>query len=560
MTNVIAEQNRVAECQFTTGCEYPDPFNDVELLALVTDPEGVTRRVPAFWSGGGTWRVRYSSDIVGEHSFRTECSDTENSDLHGREGTIVVSAYGGDNPLYRHGPLRVSEDERHFVHADGTPFFWLGDSWWMGLCRRLRWPDEFKRLTADRVDKGFTVIQLAAGLYPDMPPFDERGANEAGFPWDRDYRCVNPSYFKMADRRIRHLVGQGLMPCILACWGHYLAYAGIEGVKRHWRYLVARYGAYPVVWCIGGEVMDAARTRMKELRQADTRSEDDMKEECRRWAMEGWTEVARYVRSLDPFGRLVTIHPTTMKWSQAMVDDPSVLDFSMILGGHSGWHSLGKMVDVLESVRRDEASMPVLNGEVCYEGIAGDCGPDVQRFAFWSSMLSGAAGHTYGANGIWQVNRREQPFGASPSGLNWGTTPWDQAMDYRGSRHMELGRELLERYEWWRFQPHPEWIEPHAGPENRESAYAAGIPGRVRVFYLPHAYTFGPKLGGQENRLTNLEESVVYDAYAYIPSTGDEYELGERQADSKGEAPLWTACPPVFADMVLVLEAPDAGR
>jgi len=24
-------------------------------------------------------------------------------------------------------------------------------------------------------------------------------------------------------------------------------------MKRHWRYLVARWGAYPVVWCLAGE-------------------------------------------------------------------------------------------------------------------------------------------------------------------------------------------------------------------------------------------------------------------------------------------------------------------
>jgi hypothetical protein len=130
-------------------------------------------------------------------------------------------------------------------------------------------------------------------------------------------------------------------------------------------------------------------------------------------------------------------------------------------------------------------------------------------------------------------------------------------MRRRGSGDMGLGRELLERYEWWRFEPHPEWITPHAGADNRESAYAAGIPRRVRVIYMPHAYTFTPHLSGSNRRLTNLEQGVLYTAYAYIPSTGDEYDLGERRADANGEAPIWTACPPVFADMVLVLEAKE---
>lgn len=30
-------------------------------------------------------------------------------------------------------------------------------------------------------------------------------------------------------------------------------YDGLEGYKRHYRNLVARYGAYPVVWILGGK-------------------------------------------------------------------------------------------------------------------------------------------------------------------------------------------------------------------------------------------------------------------------------------------------------------------
>ncbi len=71
-----------------------------------------------------------------------------------------------------------------------------------GSVHRLHFPDEFKTLAADRVQKGFNVIQIVAGLYPDMPAFDQRGANEAGFPWTKDYRSIRPEYFDAADRRI----------------------------------------------------------------------------------------------------------------------------------------------------------------------------------------------------------------------------------------------------------------------------------------------------------------------------------------------------------------------
>ena len=76
---------------------------------------------------------------------------------------------------------------------------------------------------------------------------------------------------------------------------------------------------------------------------------------------------------------------------------------------------------------------------------------------FWTNVLSGAAGHTYGANGIWQLNRQGRPYGNSPHGGNYGTIPWDEAMKLPGSQQLGLGKRLLEAYPWHHFEPHPEW-------------------------------------------------------------------------------------------------------
>jgi len=65
-------------------------------------------------------------------------------------------------------------------------------------------------LAADRKAKGFSVIQIVAGLYPDMRAFDPRGANEAGFPWEKDYSRIRPEYSDRADQRILYLVEQGI--------------------------------------------------------------------------------------------------------------------------------------------------------------------------------------------------------------------------------------------------------------------------------------------------------------------------------------------------------------
>src|SRR2546426_6897505 len=198
------------------------------------------------------WRVRYAPPAPGRYTYRTVSSDRTNRDLHGQHGVLEVSAYRGSNPLISHGRVRVTSDHLHFEHEDGTPFFWLGDTWWMGLCQRLNWPDDFRTLAADRMQKGFTVIQIIAGLYPDMPPFDPRGANEAGYPWQENYARINPHYFDMADLRIQYLGDHGFLPCIVCCWGYFLPFMGISKIKQHWRNLIARWGAFPVIWCFAG--------------------------------------------------------------------------------------------------------------------------------------------------------------------------------------------------------------------------------------------------------------------------------------------------------------------
>lgn len=531
-----AIQNCATEWSYATAKAYDDPFNDVELDVVFTDPDGRERRVPAFWAGGRTWTIRYATPRVGAHRYRTVCTDAANADLHDQQGTLEVGAYDGDNPLLRHGPLRVSESKRHIEHIDGTPFFWLGDTWWMGLCRRLGWPADFQWLAADRVGKGFTVIQIVAGLYPDMNQFDPRGANEAGFPWETNYARINPAYFDMVDLRIGWLVRTGLLPCIVGSWGYYLPWAGIEKMKKHWRNLIARYGAYPVVWCLAGEgIMPYYLSETKEQDAA--------------FQKKGWTEIGRYVHDVDPYGHPVTIHPGNS--ARDTVEDQAVLDVDMLQTGHGDHASIPNTIRLVTEGRTRKPTMPVLNGEVCYEGIGESCRQEVQRFMFWACMLSGAAGHTYGANGIWQVNRLDLPYGPSPHGMSWGPTPWDQAAQLLGSRQLGLAKALLERYEWWRFEPHQDWIEPAASQDNPNAPFAAGIPGQVRVIFLPS--------GVWGVTIKAIEPGASYRAFLFNPVDAAEHDLGQVKPDANASWRVPLNMPPIYQDWILVLESDQNG-
>jgi len=526
-----AIKNCMTEWSLTSANAYGDPFNEVTVDVMITDPDGEEHRVPTFWAGEQTWSVRYASPKIGTHLWRSFCSDSSNQDLHGREGVLEVKPYEGNNSLLHHGPLQMAEGRRYLEHLDGTPFFWLGDTWWMGLCKRLSWPGDFQTLTADRVQKGFSVIQIVAGPYPDMDSFDERGKNEAGFPWEKDYTRINPAYYDMADLRIHHLVKNGLVPCILGCWGYYMTIMGVEKMKQHWRNLVARYGAYPAVWCLAGEGIMAYYL-----------SEDRDKD--RDFQKKGWTELASYVRDIDPYQHPLTIHPTDSARNQ--VEDSSLLDIDMLQTGHGDRRSIPNTVRRVTEAYAGSPTIPVINGEVCYEGIGEASRQEVQRLMFWVCMLSGACGHTYGANGIWQVNTKEVPYGPSPHGMAWGHVPWDEASQLPGSRQIGLGKRLLERYEWWDFQPHPEWVEPHASADNYNAPYAAGIPGKVRIVFLPS--------GVWGITLKAIETDTSYRAFLFSPVNGEEQEIGPVEPDEQGNWRIPISRTPIFQDWLLVLE------
>ncbi|HHE72352.1 MAG TPA: DUF4038 domain-containing protein, partial [Chloroflexi bacterium] len=171
MHAVHALQNHVVEWTYTSAQANEDPFNELELDVVIRHADGESWRMPAYWAGGQEWRVRFTPPKAGLYETTTMCTDPD-SDLHCVCGGLEVAPSAGANALFAHGPLRLAASRRTLEYADGTPFFWLGDTWWMGLCQRLSWPDDFQELTADRVAKGFTVIQIVAGLYPDMPGFD----------------------------------------------------------------------------------------------------------------------------------------------------------------------------------------------------------------------------------------------------------------------------------------------------------------------------------------------------------------------------------------------------
>jgi Protein of unknown function (DUF4038)/Putative collagen-binding domain of a collagenase len=197
-------------------------------------------------------------------------------------------------------------------------------------------------------------------------------------------------------------------------------------------------------------------------------------------------------------------------------------------------------------------TMPVVNSEVCYEALSGRISAEVVRLMFWADVLSGAAGHTYGANGIWQLNRKGKPYGKSPHGGDYGPIPWDEAMQLPGSRQLGHAKQLLQKYPWHRFEPHPEWAtwkETKAGERDAFLVpYAAGIPGTIRIVYLPRPLVI---------TVHKLESSKRYLASYFDPVSGRRTEIGPVRPDDRGN---WMLSPPQKKpnDWVLLLETHNA--
>jgi hypothetical protein len=541
---LAATVHRAVEWSLTSARERTDPFSEVELDALVRDEAGREWRLPAFWAGGRTWRFRFAAPAPGTYRFATVCTDPTDPGLHGRQGTIAATAGAETSPLWRHGPLRLSADRRHFAHADGTPFFWLADSWWFGMTSRLRFPAEFRTLLDDRVAKGFSVIQFAIAFPCDIAPFDPRGANEAGHAWTADFGAINPAYFDLTDQRVRAILDAGLVPNLVGAWSYYLPRMGIAKMQRHWRYLIARYGAWPVVWTLAGE---------STLVYYDHKAGTPAAAAAREAQVRDWAEVARYLRQTDPFHRLLTVHPGPNSGGLRPIADPSLLDFILLQPGHSDWETLPVALDHLARARRAFPDRPSLMGEVNFEGMhGGGSGPKIQRLLFWSTVLSGAPGFSYGTDTTWQFNRRDDPFGPSPNGMTWGNLPWEEGYRWAGSTHVGLGRKILASLAWWQLEPHPEWIFPAATPTDFMKPYCAGVPGRLRVVYLPK----GQAPWVAPFQLRQLEPGVAYTARYVDPITGRAEPSVEVVASPAGEWPL--PYPPILQDWVLILEAKSA--
>lgn len=348
---------------------------------------------------------------------------------------VCISDAMADRP-WSHGSLRVADNQRFLCHADGEPFFWLGDTGWL-LPERLD-RDEAAYYLKRTAEDGFNVVQIQ--VINEVPAFNVYGAMSHPKGWDLSTIDSIPGYgyWDHLDYIVDRAEKEGIYIGMVCIWGG-LVKSGLmneEQAETYGRFLAERYGKYPnIIWIIGGDI------------------QGDVKPEV-------WERLATTIRKNDP-DHLMTFHPRGRTTSARWFNSRPWLDFNMFQSGHRryGQRMGNKDYPIPDGTEEDcwmyvdsatnmKPLKPVLDGEPSYEDIPqGLHSPDepkwndkdVRRYAYWS-VFAGSCGHTYGHNAIMQFVR---PGIEGAYFADGDAKPWWRALDDPGRRQMKHLKKLM---------------------------------------------------------------------------------------------------------------------
>lgn len=431
--------------------------------------------------------------------------------------------------------LKVSENLRFLVTAEGAPFFWLGDTAWE-LFHRLNREETLVYLR-DRAAKGFNVIQAVAlaeldGLrtpnaYGELPLFD------------LDPTRPNEAYFAHVDWVIEQANGLGLRVALLPTWGDkWNQRWGVgpevftaENAAIFGEWLGRRYRDAGIVWVVGGDRGPDHETHVAIIR-----------------------ETARGLRRGDCGAHLITMHPWGGHGSAHWFHGVDWLDFNVRQNGHeAGWNRYAQIKTDYDR----EPARPVFDMEPLYEdhpiNAAADThgystAADVRRTFYWS-VFYGGCGYSYGHHSIWQfwAERREP--------INKPAMFWREALDQPGAAQMVHGKRLMESRPMLTRVPDDDLIVaspslpfvPGAGLYR--FAATRDTDGRYAMIYAP----VGRKFAVRMNKLAG----PMVKAWWFDPRTGAATAAGEWT--NEGEREFVSPTPGEVVDWVLVLDQASQG-
>ncbi len=439
------EQWRVLEISLKSAKPYKDPFNDVEVTALFTGPGGIFIQRPAFWDGNNTWKIRFAPTAPGKWSMRTNASDTRNKGLNNVAATVRCVANESDQEIYKHGFLKVSGNGRYFTYADGTPFFYLGDTHWLYIHERFDTSNvkgiasQFKYTVDKRVEQGFTVYQSEAIQMPHSAAsgMHVRNDEEKGSNFSDGFDESDLAGFANIDRKFKYIAEKGLVNANSSVtWAldpadHPSVYKEAYMYKLG-RYWCARYGAYPVLWTIAQEIDKNMYDRYDSV------------------TINKWFSLAKGIDDNDAYHHPLGAH----------MENTSAALASTSWWGNKKYHHWWP-VQIQDNMSSPDAARnfwdnipakPVVLYESAYEDFWTNA--KGARSAGYKAFQYGMFGYGYGANGIWNDTYSDDP-------ADYGTgyempgryLHWYKGANLPGAAQLIHLKEFYQKARWWNLTP-----------------------------------------------------------------------------------------------------------
>ena len=426
--------------------------------------------------------------------------------------------------------LNISDNGRYLVDQDGKPFFYLGDTAWELFHRLNR--EEADLYLQNRAEKGFTVVQAVVlaerdGLN-DPNPYGETPLV------NNDPTKPNERYFEHVDYIVNKAESLGLFVGMLPTWGSYWSHLNknnvifkAENAYEYGEFLGARYKDKPIIWILGGD-----RNIINEVERSIIES------------------MAKGISKGDEGRHLITFHPKGPGLSSDYFHEADWLDFNMFQSSHAAHdHDNGLFAEHDYNL---VPTKPTLDGEPRYEripvGFYFDGANRMDRFddydsrqaAYWS-ILSGACGHTYGNNNIWQM------YAPKHKSVLWAKIPWHEAIDHPGSFQMTHLKHLFTSRPFNKLEPSAEILVD--GPSRGGAKVKAGLAhdGTYTIIYSPR----GEKFTIDKSLLKGNKFREIW----FDPRYGVEYPI-----HTSGTRGIQTYTPPTNGrgnDWILIVEKVD---
>lgn len=459
-----APQWTEVELGFVAEKEYDNAYTEVAAHVEFTHDDGTCILRPMFFDGEINFKVRFCS-TTSDGTWKWKSVDPNgDSGLDGKTGSLTACEAPSKETIFlRHGFWSIPTGGRNLIHADGTSRIMAGDTPWALPWRAT--PEQAKIYAKDRQQKGFNVALLMT-MQPDRGARGPRSRTDAeGFDVafedlpDGKLTQLNVEYFRKFDELIDILVSHGIAPAYQPVF-HGYGWKGKqtagndlspEDYARYCRYLVARYGARPAIWLIGG---DGTFTGANVVKQLDVAGSE----------IEKW----------DAYKQPTGIHYAPHALNNVH-QDKQWLDFQWCQTGHNSEHVQARVADMW----RNTPVKAIANGEPTYENIGrtGKGSGWWQGHEAWCNLTAGGTmGVVYGAASLW--NWKLDPN--EPGHADWCIAPdagWREALDFEGSKYPALLAKILDGLPVDGMRP--DWTCTYG----RRGLL---VPGKLFVLYLPN--------------------------------------------------------------------------